>query len=40
MYKKFRSEVKKQIECNSTESIKYEKDPIKLGLIHMIMIYP
>ena len=27
MYKKLWSEVKKQIECNSTESIKYEKDP-------------
>ena len=32
MYKKLCSEVKKQIECNSTESIKYEKDPMKIRL--------
>ena len=32
MYKKLWSEVKKQIECSSTESVKYEKDPIKIRL--------
>ena len=32
MYKKLCSEVKKQIECNSIESIKYEKDPMKIRL--------
>ena len=32
MYKKLWSEVKKQTECNSTESIKYEKDPKKIWL--------
>ena len=32
MHKKFWLEVKKQIECNSTESIKYEKDPMKIRL--------
>ena len=32
MYKKLCSEVKKQIECNSTESIKHEKDPMKIRL--------
>ena len=30
MYKKLWSEVKKQNECNSNESIKYEKDPMKI----------
>ena len=30
MYKKPWNEVKKQIECNSTESIKYEKDRMKI----------
>ena len=32
MYKKLRNEVKKQIKCNSTESIKNEKDPMKIRL--------
>ena len=32
MYKKLWNEVKKQIECNSTESIKYEKDTMKIRL--------
>ena len=33
MYKsKVKSEVKNQNECNSTESIKYEKDPMKIRL--------
>ena len=32
MYNKLWSEFKKQIEFNSPESIKYEKDPIKIRL--------
>ena len=32
MYKKLWGEVKKQIECNSNDSIKYEKDPMKIRL--------
>ena len=32
MYKKLWSEFKKQIEYNSIEAIKYEKDPIKIRL--------
>ena len=32
MYKKLWYEVKKQNECNSTELIKYEKDPMKIRL--------
>ena len=32
MYKKLWSEVKKQTECNSTELIKHEKDPMKIRL--------
>ena len=32
MYKKLWNEIKKQIECNSTESIKYEKDPMKIRI--------
>ena len=32
MYKNLWSEVKKQIECNSTESTNYEKDAMKIRL--------
>ena len=32
IYKKLWSEVKKQIECNAAESIKYAKDPMKIRL--------
>ena len=32
MYKKTWSEVKKPIQSNSTESVKYEKDPMKIRL--------
>ena len=32
MYEKLWSEVKNQVECNSTESVKYEKDPMKTRL--------
>ena len=32
MYNKLWNEVKNQNECNSTQSIKYEKDPMKIRL--------
>ena len=32
MYKKLWNEIKKQIKCNFTESIKYEKDPMKIRI--------
>ena len=32
MYEKICGEVEKQIKCNSTESIKYEKEPMKIRL--------
>ena len=32
MYKQIWSGVIKQIKCNSTESIKYERDPMKIRL--------
>ena len=32
MYKNLWSEIKKQIKINFTESIKYEKDPMKIRL--------
>ena len=32
MYEKIWGEVEKQIKCNSTESIKYEKEPMKIRL--------